>query len=225
MTYDPRLQHSKSQPARKPKPSLPTVEYLECLACLECFKCLKCFDCLTRLECSDRLACEIYVAYYTARFGCLLECSITCSIICFPLLLFRSFRRLLRSFYLILPLLLLLLRLTFRLSKPFDPTFERPGLIPMISLSNPADAMTKSKPCQALKDLIDTNTVKLQLTGWVERMEDVKTGTESVGERNLISRERGPYQELTKAKNKMPPVSDQGFVIRWTRVTDLAKEA
>ena len=27
--------------------------------------------------------------------------------------------------------------------------------------SNPIDAMTKSKPCQALKDLIDINTVKL----------------------------------------------------------------
>ena len=38
--------------------------------------------------------------------------------------------------------------------------------------SNPADAMTKSKPCQALKDLIDTNTVKLQVTEWVERTGD-----------------------------------------------------
>src|SRR6266702_7353834 len=28
--------------------------------------------------------------------------------------------------------------------------------------SNPVDAITKSKPYQALKDLIDTNTVKLQ---------------------------------------------------------------
>jgi hypothetical protein len=37
--------------------------------------------------------------------------------------------------------------------------------------SNPADAMTKSKPCQALKDLIDTNTVKLKVTEWVERIE------------------------------------------------------
>ena len=35
--------------------------------------------------------------------------------------------------------------------------------------SNPADAMTKSKPCQALKDLIDTNTVNLKVTEWVER--------------------------------------------------------
>ena len=35
--------------------------------------------------------------------------------------------------------------------------------------SNPADAMTKSKPCQALRDLIDTNTIKLEVTEWVER--------------------------------------------------------
>jgi len=37
--------------------------------------------------------------------------------------------------------------------------------------SNPADAMTKSKPCQALKNLIDTNHVKLDTTEWVEREE------------------------------------------------------
>ena len=30
--------------------------------------------------------------------------------------------------------------------------------------SNPANAMTKSKPCQALKDLINTNTVNLKVT-------------------------------------------------------------
>jgi hypothetical protein len=30
--------------------------------------------------------------------------------------------------------------------------------------NNPADAMTKSKPCQALRDLIDTNTVNLKAT-------------------------------------------------------------
>jgi hypothetical protein len=35
--------------------------------------------------------------------------------------------------------------------------------------SNPADAMTKSKPCQALKTLIDTNRLDLQVTEWVER--------------------------------------------------------
>jgi hypothetical protein len=37
--------------------------------------------------------------------------------------------------------------------------------------SNPADAMTKSKPCGALKDLINTNIVKLKVTEWVEREE------------------------------------------------------
>jgi hypothetical protein len=35
--------------------------------------------------------------------------------------------------------------------------------------TNPADAMTKSKPCQGLKDLIDTNKINIKLTGWVER--------------------------------------------------------
>jgi len=46
--------------------------------------------------------------------------------------------------------------------------------------SNPIDAITKLKPCQALKDLIDTNIIKLQVTEWVERGEDGKTGIESV---------------------------------------------
>ena len=40
--------------------------------------------------------------------------------------------------------------------------------------SNPADAMTKAKPCQALQDLIDTNTINLKATGWVERMDGDK---------------------------------------------------
>jgi hypothetical protein len=35
--------------------------------------------------------------------------------------------------------------------------------------SNPADAMTKSKPCDALRQLIDTNRIDLQAIGWVER--------------------------------------------------------
>jgi hypothetical protein len=35
--------------------------------------------------------------------------------------------------------------------------------------SNPADAMTKSKPCPALKNLIDTNKIDLQVMEWVER--------------------------------------------------------
>ena len=38
--------------------------------------------------------------------------------------------------------------------------------------------MTKLKPCQALKDLINTNIVKLQVTEWVER-EDARAGTEN----------------------------------------------
>ena len=35
--------------------------------------------------------------------------------------------------------------------------------------NNPADAITKAKPCQALKALIDTNKLNLQVTEWVER--------------------------------------------------------
>jgi hypothetical protein len=35
--------------------------------------------------------------------------------------------------------------------------------------SNPADAMTKEKPCQALKVLIDSNTLNIDTTEWVER--------------------------------------------------------
>jgi hypothetical protein len=35
--------------------------------------------------------------------------------------------------------------------------------------NNPADAMTKAKPCQALKTLIDTNKLDLEVNKWVER--------------------------------------------------------
>ena len=38
--------------------------------------------------------------------------------------------------------------------------------------SNPADIMTKLRLCQALKDLININIVKLQITKWVERTGD-----------------------------------------------------
>ena len=36
--------------------------------------------------------------------------------------------------------------------------------------SNSADAMTKACPCQALRDLVDTNRTNLQATAWVERV-------------------------------------------------------
>uniref|UniRef100_A0A093V6J0 Transposon Ty1-NL2 Gag-Pol polyprotein n=1 Tax=Talaromyces marneffei PM1 TaxID=1077442 RepID=A0A093V6J0_TALMA len=35
--------------------------------------------------------------------------------------------------------------------------------------SNPADAMTKSKPCHALQELIDTNKLRINVDGWEER--------------------------------------------------------
>jgi hypothetical protein len=36
--------------------------------------------------------------------------------------------------------------------------------------SNPADAMTKTKPCAVLTDLIDTNKIDIKATGWVEHI-------------------------------------------------------
>ena len=35
--------------------------------------------------------------------------------------------------------------------------------------NNPADAMTKTKPCQALKTLINTNKLNLEVNKWVKR--------------------------------------------------------
>ena len=35
--------------------------------------------------------------------------------------------------------------------------------------NNPVDAMTKAKPCQALKTLIDMNKLNLEVMEWVER--------------------------------------------------------
>ena len=37
------------------------------------------------------------------------------------------------------------------------------------SKNNPADAMTKAKPCQALKTLINTNKLNLKVIEWVEQ--------------------------------------------------------
>jgi hypothetical protein len=34
---------------------------------------------------------------------------------------------------------------------------------------NPANAMTKAHPCQALRNLVDTNRIDLRATSWVER--------------------------------------------------------
>jgi hypothetical protein len=37
---------------------------------------------------------------------------------------------------------------------------------------NPADAMTKANPCSALTNLINTNTIDLRTSGWVERVNE-----------------------------------------------------
>jgi hypothetical protein len=47
--------------------------------------------------------------------------------------------------------------------------------------ANPADAMTKGKPCPALTQLIDTNQIDLQAVGWVERT-PTALGKEFTGE-------------------------------------------
>ncbi len=36
---------------------------------------------------------------------------------------------------------------------------------------NSADVMTKANPCSALTKLIDTNTIDLKTTAWVERVD------------------------------------------------------
>ena len=41
--------------------------------------------------------------------------------------------------------------------------------------SNPADAITKSKPLLALKRLININRIKLKIVEWVERAIDNST--------------------------------------------------
>ena len=46
--------------------------------------------------------------------------------------------------------------------------------------SNPVDAIIKLRPYQALKDLIDMNIVKLQVTEWVERIGDKEGSTSNV---------------------------------------------
>lgn len=42
--------------------------------------------------------------------------------------------------------------------------------------SNPADAMTKGDPCDALERLIDTNIISVKASGWVEREEPPNQG-------------------------------------------------
>lgn len=40
--------------------------------------------------------------------------------------------------------------------------------------SNPANVMTKAKPCAALQKLIDINTIKLNIARWVERADEIQ---------------------------------------------------
>lgn len=47
---------------------------------------------------------------------------------------------------------------------------------------NPADAMTKTSPNQALKRLIDTNKLDIRVEGWVERKPQVPNTLEVAAE-------------------------------------------
>ena len=64
---------------------------------------------------------------------------------------------------------------------------------------NPANAMTKARPCQALRNLVDTNRIDLRATSWVER-----TGGNT--ERGTVG-ERGTRKPIPT--NREPPVSNQ----------------
>ena len=73
--------------------------------------------------------------------------------------------------------------------------YERHLIIKIVwinGITNPANAMTKLKPCQGLRDLINTNKIKIKLIGWVERSNNEEKGI--------------PHQEL---KNKESPVCVQ----------------
>jgi hypothetical protein len=51
-------------------------------------------------------------------------------------------------------------------------SYERREIIEVRWISgdnNPVDAMTKSKACPTLKELIDTNTIDTRAVEWVER--------------------------------------------------------
>ena len=37
--------------------------------------------------------------------------------------------------------------------------------------ANPADAMTKDKPCPALRRIINSNKIEVDVDGWVERID------------------------------------------------------
>ena len=67
--------------------------------------------------------------------------------------------------------------------------------------SNPIDAIIKLRPCQALRDLININTVKLQVTKQVERTGD-KEGSIS----DLVNRDIGRTSGTLPSRNRnLPP--------------------
>ena len=64
----------------------------------------------------------------------------------------------------------------------FRKSYERKKIIEIQWIdenSNSADAMTKLNFCRALKDFIDNNIIKSQITEWVERKSDEKEKNEN----------------------------------------------
>jgi len=63
--------------------------------------------------------------------------------------------------------------------------------------------MTKLKPCQALKDLIDMNMVKLQVTEWVKR-----TGDKEGGISDSVDRGTGKTNRTLPSRDRSLPPRD-----------------
>ena len=73
--------------------------------------------------------------------------------------------------------------------------------------SNPADAMTKSRPCQALRDLIDSNKIDLRATGWVERNQQEVIPAEKWNTVNFTENKEFPVCNPLKSDPKVRPQS------------------
>jgi hypothetical protein len=67
--------------------------------------------------------------------------------------------------------------------------------------TNPTDAMMKGRPCQALRDLVDTNKIDLRATGWVKRAQKEVIPVEKGNTTN--SAEKESSQCLTQC---VPPI-------------------
>lgn len=57
--------------------------------------------------------------------------------------------------------------------------------------SNPADAITKNRPCHALKDLIETNKLRMNVGGWVPTVNHAQGKGKKGAPRLTLLRSRG----------------------------------